>query len=91
MTVVRRAIVSGRVQGVFYRATTASKARELGVAGSARNLADGRVEVIAVGSAEAVRALMDWLWTGSTASKVTRVEEGEHDLHEPYPQRFTTG
>lgn len=90
MKVVRRAVVSGRVQGVFYRASAASKARELGVTGSARNLADGRVEVIAIGSTQAVRELFEWLWIGSTASKVTQVEEFEHESVEPHPERFTT-
>jgi acylphosphatase len=74
MRVVRRAIVSGRVQGVFYRASTASKARELGVTGHARNLPDGSVEVMACGESESVRALLEWLWIGSTASMVTAVE-----------------
>jgi len=46
MTVARRALVTGRVQGVFYRATASSKARELAITGSACNLPDGRVEVI---------------------------------------------
>jgi acylphosphatase len=89
MKVARRAIVSGRVQGVFYRASTASKARELGITGSARNLADGRVEVIAFGTEVAVRALFDWLWIGSSASHVTQVEEADHDAHAPEPDRFS--
>jgi acylphosphatase len=78
------------VQGVFYRASAASKARELGVTGSAHNLADGRVEVIAHGPPEAVRAFLDWLWIGSTASRVTAVEESEVDPDGAVPERFTT-
>jgi acylphosphatase len=72
--ICRRCHVAGRVQGVFYRATTVSKARELGVDGYARNLPDGRVEVLACGTADAVEALTKWLWTGSSASKVTDVQ-----------------
>ena len=46
--IARRCFVSGRVQGVFYRASTRQKAVELGCTGYARNLSDGRVEVLAV-------------------------------------------
>lgn len=71
--ICKRCWVSGRVQGVFYRATAVSKARELGVDGYARNLPDGRVEVLACGEPRAVDTLAQWLWTGSSASKVTDV------------------
>jgi acylphosphatase len=88
----KKCVVGGRVQGVYYRATTAHRARELGVTGYARNLPDGRVEVLAVGDASAVNALVEWLWTGSTASKVTSVEAVDVDLDEAErPARFTTG
>ncbi|HZF17568.1 MAG TPA: acylphosphatase [Steroidobacteraceae bacterium] len=90
MTVVRRAIVSGRVQGVFYRASAAAKARELGVTGHARNLPDGRVEVMACGDPVSVQALLDWLWVGSSASKVTAVEELEVEPGAGAPGRFST-
>jgi Acylphosphatases len=77
--ICRRSFVSGRVQGVFYRATCVRKARSLGLAGFARNLADGRVEVLACGEAAAVDAFVAWLWEGSPASKVTAVETSEVD------------
>ena len=67
--VTRICWVSGRVQGVFYRGTTVSRARELGVAGYARNLPDGRVEVLVQGSEPAVEVFIRWLWIGSSASK----------------------
>ena len=72
-----RYLVSGRVQGVFYRASAASAARRLGLAGWARNLPDGRVEVVADGEAEALAELSDWLWKGPPAAVVdgVRVEE----------------
>jgi acylphosphatase len=72
--VCRRSLVSGRVQGVFYRATCVRKAQSLGLKGHARNLADGRVEVLACGEQGAVDQFIAWLWEGSPASKVTGVE-----------------
>ena len=66
--------MGGRVQGVFYRATAARRAQDLGVSGYARNLADGRVEVLACGEEAAVFAFVNWLWIGSSASRVTAVE-----------------
>lgn len=72
--VARRFLVTGRVQGVFYRASTRSRAETLGVTGHARNLADGRVEVLACGTPQAVQALCDWLWDGPPAAHVTAVD-----------------
>jgi acylphosphatase len=71
--IARRAHVSGRVQGVFFRQSTATRALELGLRGYARNLADGRVEVLAVGEPESVAALLQWLWRGPPAARVTDV------------------
>ena len=72
--VCKKCLVGGRVQGVFYRATAARRARELGIHGFARNLPDGRVEVLACGDEASVSTFVKWLWTGSSASKVTSVE-----------------
>ena len=72
--ICKKCLVSGRVQGVFYRGTAARRAKELAVRGYARNLTDGRVEVLACGDEEAVRTFVSWLWTGSAASKVTSVD-----------------
>lgn len=80
--IARRCHISGRVQGVFYRASTRQKATELGCAGYARNLPDGRVEVLAVGEPQAVQSLLDWLWRGSPASEVKFVEVCEVSLEE---------
>jgi acylphosphatase len=68
-----RFLVSGRVQGVFYRASTRNEAHRLGIAGSARNLDDGRVEVIASGSDEALAELERWLWQGPSSARVENV------------------
>jgi acylphosphatase len=77
--ICRRSFVSGRVQGVFYRATCARKAQELGITGYARNLPDGRVEVLACGDAPRLDVFVNWLWEGSSASKVTAVDTAEVD------------
>lgn len=74
--VVRRHLwVSGRVQGVWYRGSCAEQARSLGVSGSARNLADGRVEVVAEGTAETVERLVQWCRSGPPGALVTTVED----------------
>ncbi len=89
----RRCFVSGRVQGVFFRATTATRARELGLGGYAINLPDGRVEVLAVGEARAVDTLAQWLWQGSTMSEVSAVEcQPVNEVDEKYRRgKFFTG
>jgi acylphosphatase len=71
--ICKRSFVSGRVQGVFYRATCRAKAESLGLTGYARNLVDGRVEVFACGEEAAVNGFVTWLWKGSPASRVTDV------------------
>lgn len=81
--IARRARVRGRVQGVWYRASTADQARVLGVHGHARNLDDGSVEVLAVGPPEAVDALLKWLWEGPPLARVTGVEVEELDVASP--------
>lgn len=70
-----RARVSGRVQGVFFRAETRARAEELHVTGWVRNLPDGRVELVAEGEEQNVRALVDWCRTGPPHARVERVEE----------------
>jgi len=70
----RRCTVTGRVQGVFFRASTRAQAQRLGVTGYARNLPDGRVEVLACGSEDAVTALCEWLWRGPEHALVSAVD-----------------
>lgn len=73
--VAKKFLVSGRVQGVFFRASTRQKALELALRGYARNLADGRVEVLAIGPDSALDALGKWLWVGPPAARVDEVVE----------------
>jgi acylphosphatase len=65
--------VSGRVQGVFFRASTREQALGLGLSGSARNLDDGRVEVIAAGDGLSLDKLATWLHKGPPSSRVESV------------------
>ena len=74
-----RFIVSGKVQGVFFRASARNEAVRLGLHGHARNLSDGRVEVIASGSVEAVQQLEQWLWQGPPAARVDEVTRSQHE------------
>lgn len=73
--VCRRFLVSGEVQGVFFRASTRDVARRLGLGGYAANLPDGRVEVLACGTGDALERLREWLYLGPPQAEVTGVEE----------------
>ncbi len=68
-----RFIIRGRVQGVFFRASTRDRALRLGLTGHAKNLADGSVEVVASGQREAVDELDGWLHHGPPAAVVEDV------------------
>ena len=74
MNVRRRAVVRGRVQGVWFRASAAREAARLGVAGFARNERDGSVTVEAEGRPDAVAAMVAWCRTGPPRAEVTDVE-----------------
>jgi acylphosphatase len=69
----RRCYVSGRVQGVFFRASTQAEAQRLGLTGYARNLRDGRVEVLACGAHSSVEELCAWLAQGPAHAQVSDV------------------
>jgi acylphosphatase len=66
--------VHGRVQGVWFRDSTRREAQRLGIKGHAINLANGNVEVMAVGSAAALRELEQWLRIGPPVANVTRLD-----------------
>ncbi len=87
--VCKRCTVSGRVQGVWFRAATQEQAVALGLSGHAINLPDGRVEVLACGEAQAVDKLLQWLWRGPDLALVESVDcqaEAAQDLKD-----FITG
>lgn len=66
--------ISGRVQGVFFRAHTADRARQWGVVGFVRNLPDGRVEAVFEGDAHAVEKMVAWCHQGPQRARVDHVE-----------------
>ena len=66
--------ISGRVQGVFFRANTQDEARALGLTGWVRNLADGRVEVVAEGEEEKLKRLITWCRKGPPGARVQDVQ-----------------
>ena len=68
-----RFIVSGKVQGVFFRASARDQAQRLDLSGHAKNLADGSVEVIACGDNANIETLERWLQTGPEAARVESV------------------
>jgi acylphosphatase len=75
-----RVVVSGRVQGVFFRVSCAERSRSLGVAGWVRNMPGGRVEAVFEGPEDAVDAMVTWCRSGPPGARVTGVE-----LHELEP------
>ena len=74
MKVRAKILVSGIVQGVFYRANTKEKAQELGLKGYVKNLPDGRVEIIVEGEKEKILELIEWCKEGPPLAKVKNVE-----------------
>lgn len=66
-------VISGRVQGVFFRASTVEEARRLGLRGWVRNLVDGRVEALIDGDAAAVDRMIEWCRQGPALARVDEV------------------
>jgi acylphosphatase len=72
-----RVLISGRVQGVFFRGTCQGVARQHGVSGWVRNLPDGTVEAVFEGPAEGVRRLVEWSGTGPRDAVVEDIRVDE--------------
>jgi len=70
---VRRLVITGKVQGVWYRASMAREAQALGVTGWVRNRSDGSVEAVVAGTEEQVAAIMNWARRGPPAAVVEHV------------------
>jgi acylphosphatase len=87
----RRFLVQGRVQGVFFRASTAREAAALEITGHAINLPDGTVEVLACGRPRAVADLARWLQKGPPSARVDKVTVNEIERPQSLPGTFRTG
>ena len=70
----RHYVISGRVQGVFFRASTRDQAEDIGVSGWVRNLSDGRVEVVACGEDQQLDRLEVWLRQGPPMAAVSNIK-----------------
>jgi len=67
-------VISGRVQGVFFRVETQRAAESIGVRGWVRNRPEGTVEAVFEGQSEKVKQAIEWCWKGSPASQVSDVQ-----------------
>lgn len=81
-----RVLISGKVQGVFFRAYTQKEAHKLGLKGWVRNLPDGRVEALFEGEDSAIEKMIKWCHRGSPGAVVTKVEV----LEEAYKGEYST-
>ena len=89
MILCKKFLISGRVQGVFFRISTQQQALNLAVTGYAKNLFDGTVEVLACGKKEKVEMLADWLSHGPPGADVINVST-EVLADKKIPENFVT-
>ena len=73
-------LISGHVQGVFFRANTCRQARALGLTGWVRNLPDGRVESVFEGNEKQAEEMLAWCNTGTPPARVDRVDANEEKI-----------
>jgi len=79
-----RLIISGKVQGVYFRQSTREIAIQLGITGTVKNLSDGRVEVIASGTAPQLQSLAQWCAQGPSRARVDAVDS-THLAYQEFP------
>ena len=84
MIVSKHVIISGRVQGVWFRATTKEKAKEYNVKGWVRNTSDGKVEAVFVGEEKDVEKMIQWCHHGPTLAEVEKVEVTSYTAKESF-------
>jgi len=89
MVVRKRLCITGRVQGVGFRASTVTAARVLGLAGWVANCVDGSVETVAEGDETEVTAFIRWCQQGPPAARVDHVEVADEPVHRALPEPFT--
>jgi len=76
--------INGLVQGVCYRISAQMKATELGVSGFAKNLSDGRVEIVVRGTDEVLEKFINWCEAGPALAQVTEVKQKQIECPEEY-------
>ena len=79
-----KVLISGRVQGVYFRMFTQKKAKQLAIKGCVRNLPDGRVEIIAEADHESIEQLIKWSHKGPLTARVDQVELFEFEVDEVF-------
>jgi acylphosphatase len=82
------AVVRGRVQGVYFRASAAKQARDVGIGGWVRNLPDGTVEAFAQGDRHALEEFLRWLGEGPPSARVDEVSVTWGTAGDPPPPDF---
>lgn len=73
-TIQAHVLISGRVQGVFFRSNTEDRAKELGLKGWVRNLLDGGVEAVFEGEEEKVKEMVEWCRKGPRFANVSKID-----------------
>ncbi len=81
-------IISGKVQGVFYRSNAKRKAEGLNLTGWAKNRSDGKVEILAEGEEEGLKEFIKWCYNGSEGARVEGVEIKWKDIEKGKFERF---
>ena len=84
MKIAKRVIISGRVQGVFFRANTKQKAEQLGITGWVRNTSDGKVEAIFEGDENSVKEMISWCRHGPSLARVDNINIKENKATSEY-------
>ena len=77
-------LISGKVQGVWYRATTKEKAKELGIKGWVRNTSDGKVEAVFEGDQNNIEEMIKWCKKGPNLANVIDVDVNPEELSEEF-------
>lgn len=81
MPVTYSIVITGKVQGVFFRQSTREKARSLNIKGTVSNQPDGSVKIIATGTKEQMDELISWCWQGPPKARVDNLTATEIDEH----------
>ena len=88
MRVRKRLRITGRVQGVAFRASAVTAARGLGLVGRVANRADGSVEAVAEGDEAGMAVFIRWCHQGPPAARVDHVEVTDEPVHSALPESF---